>query len=91
MGPGCWMTSVAGIEKHIATSTEGYWRRLDPRPAGIGCVPWLTDDRVVGALVELDVWLRDDGAWWARVRDDRGIYRWHLAPVLRPASTHPEP
>jgi hypothetical protein len=36
----------------------------------------------------LDVWLRDDGAWWGRVRDDRGVFRWHRATVVRPASTH---
>jgi hypothetical protein len=44
---------VAGIEKHIATSSEDYSRRLERRPAGIGCVPWLTDDRVVDALTQL--------------------------------------
>jgi len=38
----------------------------------------------------LDVWLRDDGAWWGRVRDDQGVYRWHRAAALRPASTHPD-
>ena len=50
----------------------------------------------------LDVRLRDDGAWWGRVRDDSGVCRWHRATVLRagvpealaagrvPASTHPD-
>ncbi len=39
---------------------------------------------------ELDAWVRDDGQWWGRVRDDRGVYRWHRATELRPANTHPD-
>lgn len=45
---------VAGIEKHRATDwREEYWRRLEPRPAALGCVPWLTDFAVADALVAL--------------------------------------
>jgi hypothetical protein len=52
-GSGVLDDLVAGIEKHISTSTDGYWSRLIPQPVGIGCVPWLTDDRVVDALMQL--------------------------------------
>jgi hypothetical protein len=35
---------------------------------------------------ELDVWVRDDGQWWGRVRDEHGLYRWHRATDLQPAT-----
>jgi hypothetical protein len=84
-GSGALDDLTAGIEKHIATSTEGYWRRLDPRPAGLGCVPWLTDDRVVDALTQLDqccVLVDKQQPDYAAVRrlarDGRALSSWYL-------------
>ena len=37
---------------------------------------------------ELDVWVRDDGQWWGRVRDsETGLYGWHRADQLQPATS----
>jgi hypothetical protein len=42
---------VAGLRQHLARDwTASYGRRLEPRPAVVGCVPWLTDRDVVDAL-----------------------------------------
>ena len=41
----------AGLEQHATTDwTAQYWRRLQPRAAVIGCVPWLTDHATAEAL-----------------------------------------
>ncbi|MPZ26515.1 MAG: hypothetical protein GEV12_08665 [Micromonosporaceae bacterium] len=54
-GSGVLDDLVAGINRHRNTDwTSTYWRRLDPRAAAIGCVPWLTDAAVVDALLQLD-------------------------------------
>lgn len=46
---------VAGLERHTNTDwTTKHWRRTDPRPAVIGCVPWLTDFPVARALAAFD-------------------------------------
>ncbi len=46
---------LAGIEQHRSTNwTAEYWRRLEPRAAAIGCVPWLTDHAVAEALASFD-------------------------------------
>ena len=37
---------------------------------------------------ERDVWVRDDGQWWGRVRDsETGLYGWHRADQLQPATS----
>jgi hypothetical protein len=36
---------------------------------------------------DLDVWVRDDGHWWGRVRDGHGLYHWHRADDLQPAAS----
>ncbi|MER6809949.1 hypothetical protein ABT299_11770 [Spirillospora sp. NPDC000708] len=46
---------VAGLERHTRTDwTTKHWQRTDPRPAVIGCVPWLTDFPVTRALTAFD-------------------------------------
>lgn len=46
---------IAGLAHHTSIDWTGeYWRRLEPRPAVLGCVPWLTDGAVVDALVSFD-------------------------------------
>jgi hypothetical protein len=46
---------VDGLVRHSSTDwTAEYWRRTDPRPAVIGCVPWLTDYAVTRALASFD-------------------------------------
>jgi len=46
---------VAGLRRHLETDwTATYSRRLEPRPAVIGCVPWLTDRDVADALTAFD-------------------------------------
>ena len=56
-------------------------RRLDqPRPVELyGWQP----------AGDLDVWIRDDGQGWGRVRDEHGLYHWHHADHLQPAATQP--
>jgi hypothetical protein len=42
---------VAGLRHHLETDWKAiYGNRLEPQPAVIGCVPWLTDRHVVDAL-----------------------------------------
>jgi hypothetical protein len=37
-------------------------------------------------LGDLDVWVRDDGRWWGRVRDNEtGLFKWYPAEELQPA------
>lgn len=40
---------------------------------------------------DLDVWIRDDGHWWGRVRDEHGLYHWYRADDLRPAAPQRNP
>jgi hypothetical protein len=54
-------------------------RQLDP-PRPVNLYGW----QPAG---ELDVWVRDDGQWWGRVRDEHGLYQWHRATDLQPATT----
>lgn len=44
---------VAGIQRHQDTAADGYWSGQEPRPAAIGCVPWLTDQAIASALAGL--------------------------------------
>ncbi|MGH3463076.1 MAG: hypothetical protein ACRDP9_16580 [Kribbellaceae bacterium] len=38
---------------------------------------------------ELDVWVRDDGQWWGRVRDNEtGLFTWYPPDRLQPATSH---
>jgi hypothetical protein len=54
-GSGVLDDLLAGLTHHSSTDwTTEYWRRLEPRTAAIGCVPWLTDDTVAGALASFD-------------------------------------
>ncbi|MEJ3741750.1 hypothetical protein WEI85_00410 [Actinomycetes bacterium KLBMP 9797] len=54
-GSGVLDDLLAGLARHGSTdwSTE-HWRRLEPRVAAIGCVPWLTDHAVAEALASFD-------------------------------------
>jgi hypothetical protein len=46
---------LAGLTRHRSTDWSAeYGRRLEPRAAAIGCVPWLTDPAVAAALATLD-------------------------------------
>ncbi len=45
---------VAGIRHFRANAIDGYWARLIPATAAIGCVPWLTDLAVIDELAALD-------------------------------------
>ncbi len=39
---------------------------------------------------DLDVWVRDEGKWWGRVRDNEtGLYRWYPAAQLQPCHQRP--
>ncbi|MFC9694333.1 hypothetical protein ACFTSF_37665 [Kribbella sp. NPDC056951] len=44
---------ISGIDNHRETATGRYWSRVSPRPAAIGCVPWLTHNGVSQALARL--------------------------------------
>jgi len=54
-GSGVLDDLLAGLARHIGTDWSAeYWRRLEPRVAAIGCVPWLTDHAVAEALASFD-------------------------------------
>jgi hypothetical protein len=54
-GSGVLDDLVAGMQRHLTVDwTEEYWRRLEPRAAAIGCVPWLSDPAVTEALASFD-------------------------------------
>jgi hypothetical protein len=52
--------------------------RLVEEPVPVDVASW----RPAGVL---DVWVREGGQWWGRVRDDTGRIHWHSASDLRPA------
>ncbi|WP_328993915.1 phospholipase D family protein [Kribbella sp. NBC_01245] len=52
-GPGVVDDLVRGVDDHRGSSTNDYWRRLEPTPAAIGCVPYFSDRDVANALGKL--------------------------------------
>ncbi len=53
-GSGVIEDLAAGIRHFRTSAADGYWSRLTPATVGIGCVPWLTDLKVIDELAALD-------------------------------------
>jgi hypothetical protein len=61
---------------------------LDSRDGSVDRVMWCECREVSAATWQsagtLDVWIKDKGEWFGRVRDDAGNVRWVPAGDLRP-------
>lgn len=62
----------------------GNVRLLDEDPVPVDVAVW----RPAGIL---DAWVREDGTWWGRIRDDTGRIHWHPAGDLRQSAEPDRP